>query len=43
MGDFSQLLNKALGRNQDTGGVQFWDRPERAGWLMKQGMHFEMA
>ncbi|KAK2080781.1 hypothetical protein QBZ16_000635 [Prototheca wickerhamii] len=37
MGDLSQLMNKALGRNQDTGGVQFWDRPERTGWLMKQG------
>ncbi|KAL6769621.1 hypothetical protein ACKKBG_A31745 [Auxenochlorella protothecoides x Auxenochlorella symbiontica] len=37
MGDFSQLVNKALGRNQDTGGVQFWEHPERAGWLMKQG------
>ena len=22
----------------DTGGVEFWDEPERAGWLMKQGM-----
>lgn len=33
----SQLLNKVLGRNNDTGGVEFWTRPERAGWLMKQG------
>mgnify|MGYP002173298084 CR=1 FL=1 len=21
----------------DTGGVQFWDAPDRSGWLMKQG------
>lgn len=33
----SQLLNKVLGRNQDTGGVEFWRQPERSGWLMKQG------
>lgn len=33
----SQLLNKVLGRNTDTGGVEFWRQPERSGWLMKQG------
>ena len=33
----SQLLNKVLGRNQDTFGVEFWRQPERSGWLMKQG------
>lgn len=38
MGDFSQLVNKALGRNQETGGIAFWEHPERSGWLMKQGM-----
>lgn len=37
MGDFSQLVNKALGRNQETGGIAFWEHPERSGWLMKQG------
>lgn len=33
----SQLLNRVLGRNTDTGGVEFWRQPERSGWLMKQG------
>ncbi|KAL4458632.1 hypothetical protein ABPG75_013497 [Micractinium tetrahymenae] len=33
----SQLLNRVLGRNMDTGGVEFWRQPERSGWLMKQG------
>jgi hypothetical protein len=33
----SQLFNKVLGRNSETGGVEFWRQPERAGWLMKQG------
>lgn len=35
--DVSQLLNQVLGKNQDTGGVEYWSNPERAGWLMKQG------
>ncbi|KDD75603.1 hypothetical protein H632_c597p1 [Helicosporidium sp. ATCC 50920] len=34
---FSQFMNKALGKNQDTAGIQFWASPERTGWLMKQG------
>lgn len=33
----SQLFNRVLGRNTDTGGVEFWRQPERSGWLMKQG------
>lgn len=36
--DASQLLNKVLGRNQETG-VEFWRQPERSGWLMKQGAY----
>jgi hypothetical protein len=26
-----------FGPSTDTGGVQFWNNPERAGWLEKQG------
>lgn len=37
MSDLSQVANRLLGKNQDTGGVDFWTNPERAGWLMKQG------
>ena len=37
MEDVSQVFNKVLGRNQDVGSVRFWENPERAGWLMKQG------
>lgn len=37
MEDVSQVFNKVLGRNQDVGNVHFWENPERAGWLMKQG------
>jgi hypothetical protein len=36
MEEVSQLFNKVIGRNQTTN-VQFWDQPERSGWLMKQG------
>lgn len=35
----SQLLNRVLGRNSDTGGVEFWRQAERSGWLMKQGAY----
>lgn len=35
----SQLFNRMLGRNTDTGGVEFWRQPERSGWLLKQGKH----
>lgn len=38
MEDISQVFNAFVGRNQDTGGIRFWENPERAGWLMKQGM-----
>ena len=37
MDNLSQLANRALGKHTDTGGVQFWANPERAGWLSKQG------
>lgn len=37
MEDISQVFNAFIGRNQDTGGICFWENPERAGWLMKQG------
>jgi hypothetical protein len=37
MEDVSQVFNALVGRNQDTGGIRFWENPERAGWLMKQG------
>ena len=26
-----------VGKEHDTGGVEFWREPMRAGWLMKQG------
>ena len=31
------LASFGLGASHDTGGVEFWHEPERAGWLMKQG------
>lgn len=27
-----------FGASTDTGGVQYWNEPERAGWLQKQGV-----
>jgi len=33
------MLNQIFGGPQNIGDVEFWHGPERAGWLMKQGMH----
>ena len=32
------MLNQIFGGPQNIGDVEFWHGPERAGWLMKQGM-----
>ncbi|KAL6526838.1 Fatty acid synthase subunit beta [Orobanche gracilis] len=35
------VMGSAQAKADDYGGVQFWDAPERAGWLMKQGEYIK--
>ncbi|GAQ81758.1 hypothetical protein KFL_000900130 [Klebsormidium nitens] len=37
-----QLMQSVFGKKEDPGeGVEFWNSPERAGWLMKQGEYIK--